>query len=655
MRLNVPNKLIEITVNSVSGTEFFQYANGTGDRWWENGTSPKFYRWEIVASVTTQDHGSHLTREPFEYNGLDIYVGDWIAKTNVGAAFKIVSVESKTESDVTLIVEDEYRYNTFRSSLGDAGLNTGPYIAFSVSPDNLPLIDPLPSIGIGSTFLGNIISRFQSFNERNIFQLQEQGHSFIENDLVAMSGGQFVIAGSNSYDKLVGTVINPGPGPDNFLIQPFNTIHEGIFPALPGSKGDIIYVDDTTGTYTTTVTEKPVYLQLSDAVATEIDGSAINPTVTVGEEIEINDVVVTFSGTSLASAVTNINAASGTNVTASAETTETVIQNGGGSATLFYGIIGADLNSTNPQATINGTTVTFSTTTDGAVRFGPGFASGIDFAEDINNAGITNITASAASNNSTLTITETSGGAITITNVTNDSQNTPWAGPSSCSAIPLSTSASTSEFLRLTRSDGGEIILTDITGTPKDDLGIESAQNGIPPIGLVIEQGIRKGDTYVVADITARNALTPLIGDIAYVLDSGQGEWTLYIWDGGQWIQLTDEDASDVDAQTLSVNATYTSGSPILIGSLSDGARITSITVDVTVVWDDPAATLTVGDSVDNTRFMSTSLNDLTTLGTYYSSPAFQYNTGGIETEVSVYLSSGTATQGSATVTISYI
>jgi hypothetical protein len=120
-------------------------------------------------------------------------------------------------------------------------------------------------------------------------------------------------------------------------------------------------------------------------------------------------------------------------------------------------------------------------------------------------------------------------------------------------------------------------------------------------------------------------------------------------------VQLTDEDASDVDAQTLSVNATYTSGSPILIGSLSDGARITSITVDVTVVWNDPTATLTVGDSVDNTRFMSSSLNDLTTQGTYYSSPAFQYNTGGIETEVSVYLNSGTATQGSATVTISYI
>jgi hypothetical protein len=141
---------------------------------------------------------------------------------------------------------------------------------------------------------------------------------------------------------------------------------------------------------------------------------------------------------------------------------------------------------------------------------------------------------------------------------------------------------------------------------------------------------------------------------MAYVLDSGQGEWTMYIWDGSQWVQLTDEDASDVDAQTLSVDVTYTDSSPIVIGDLSDGSRITSVAVDVTTAWDDPAATLTVGDLTDNSRFMPSDLNDLTSTGTYTSNPAFQYNTGGLETEVSVFFSSGTATQGTATVTITY-
>lgn len=655
--LNVPNKILEVNISSITPLEPFPSANGPNDPYWQNGSNPQPYRWELVISVTTFFHGSHLTREPFEYNGIDIFVGDWIAKGSTGAAYKIIAVESKTESSATITVEDVFRYITFRSENGQASPGTGNSIIFQLSEDGLPLVDPVPQAGIGFTFLGNLQSRFQTYNERNIFELTQTNHTFIRNDLVALNNnGDYVIANSGAFDKLIGRVIDVGPGPNKFLVNPFNEVHENILPALPGSRGSTIYADEINGNLTTTVTRKPVYLQLTNSVSTVITGTVINPTSTVGEELEINGTVITFSGTSLSSAVSDINSVtSSTNVSAAENQLPTTASSTDNGLTLAYGAIGAFTNATGPEITLNGVTVQFTTTTDGSSRFGdPTAASGIDFAEDINNAGITNIKAVAASDNSSLTIEESTGGTITISNVVADNNSTPWAGPSSSTAIPLSTSASNDANIELTRTDGGPITLFDITGTPKTDFGIESAQNGIPPAGLVVEQGIRKGDMYVVADITARNALTPLIGDQAYVLDSGQGEWTLYIWDGSQWVQLTDEDASDVDAQTLSVDVAFNDGSPILIGGLSDGSRVTSVAVDVTTPWDDPAATLTVGDLDVNDRFMISDFNDLTTVDTYVYNPAYQYNTGGLETDVYVFFNSGTATQGTATVTITY-
>lgn len=56
-------------------------------------------------------------------------------------------------------------------------------------------------------------------------------------------------------------------------------------------------------------------------------------------------------------------------------------------------------------------------------------------------------------------------------------------------------------------------------------------------------------DVYVVADITARDALTVETGDVAKVTDAGSGQPETYIYDGSIWIIL--EDSSDV----LSVNS----------------------------------------------------------------------------------------------------
>ena len=40
---------------------------------------PRFNKWEIEATVTTHRHMVPFNKKRFEYNGLDIQVGDWVA------------------------------------------------------------------------------------------------------------------------------------------------------------------------------------------------------------------------------------------------------------------------------------------------------------------------------------------------------------------------------------------------------------------------------------------------------------------------------------------------------------------------------------------------------------------------------------------------
>lgn len=106
IELNVPNKVLETSISSIYGHAYWDHANGSGDLWSSDKGTKKYYRWEITFSVTQQLHGSHLTRDDFKYNGLDVVVGDWIAVASSGDCWKIISISSKTATSVTCIVED---------------------------------------------------------------------------------------------------------------------------------------------------------------------------------------------------------------------------------------------------------------------------------------------------------------------------------------------------------------------------------------------------------------------------------------------------------------------------------------------------------------------------------------------------------------------
>ena len=648
--INKPAKVLSLSISSITGSARWSENDGEGDKWWSGGTNPKYYQWEVQATVTAQAHGSHLTRKDFEYNGLDIQVGDWVAGATTGTCCKIVSISAKTSSSVTMVVEDWLRYNTFRSSIGSGIFGTGPAVVFQINENGHPMLDPVPTSITSNDFYLNINSRFQYLNPQLHYVLDKTAHGFATGDLVSCGASGFAKTNSSTTTKVIGTVTNT-VGANQFMLRP-NTRIVDFLPEIPGSVGDFIYANTLSpgGLTTTSTSGKIQFLKIADPIASSVTGSVVNPTVTSGHVLEINETAVTLTSTTLAQTILDINALTSTHgVTASTAPTPTTATTG--ALSLVYGLVGVYPGGV---ITINGTTVTFLTTTASQATYGVAVGIAQDIADDVNAAGVTNITASVSGSN--VVLTESTGGSITIVNVTNDGSGNPVAGANSGTGWNLSTSASTGSSLKLTRTDGGEILLDELTGTPLTSLGIFSVHNGRPPLAVTVEQGIRtSGGTAVVANNFALNALSAQTGDTAYVIDSGNGEWKFMIYNGTSWIQLSDEDSADVDANTITATVTQAGGTGnTTIGTVSNNSRVTLVSVEVITPFDDTNATLTVGDSGDNDRLVTNDEIDISSTGTYAVQPAYQY-TSGSDTDIVAYLNIGSSTQGEVKILVSYM
>ena len=652
--VNKPAKVLSCTTDSISNNAQWPHNDGLGDKWWKSGANPKYYRWNVTMTVTAQNHGSHLTRKDFQYNGLDVQVGDWIAEATTGICCRIISISSKTATSVTAVVEDWLRYNTFRSTSGNGIFSTGPSVIFQLNENGHPMIDPVPASITSATFYQNINSRFQYLNPQMHYVLDQTSHGFSVGDVISITSSGFAKTTSASASKTVGTITNPGPGPNQFMMRP-NTRIIDFNPAIPGSVGDFIYTDNSTagGLTTNSTSGKVQFLKIADAIASSVTGTQVNPTVTANDVLEINETAVTLTSTTLTQTIADINGGTSTHgVTASSSpspsTATTAVES------LAYGLVGIYPGGV---ITINGTSVTFSTTTAGQAAYGIAVGIGADIIADVNAANVTNITASASG--SDVVLSNSTGGTITIVNVTNDGNGSPVAGASSGTGWALSTSASSGAYIKLTRADGGEILLDETTGTPLSSLGVYSVHNGRHPLAVTVEQGIVAGGggggTTVVADITARNALSATTGDTVYVIDSGNGEYAFFVYNGSAWNLLADEDSANTDANTIDGTVAQSGGTgTTAIGTVSDGSRITLVSIEVTQAFDNIDATLTVGDSGDTDRLVTNDEIDLTSIGTYAIQPAYQYTTGSDAT-INAYLNIGSATTGSAKILVSYM
>ena len=673
--LNIPPKVLSVSVTNVTGTTRWPHNDGAGDRWWQSGSSPKFYKWTVTMSVTATTHGSHLTRDDFQYNGLDVTVGDWIADVTGGKCLKIIGISSKTSSSVTCEVEDWLRYNTFNSSGGTGVFGNGDAVVFNINEDGLPMLDPFPDTIASYSFYPNVMGRFQYLNPQHNYVLDKTAHGFAKSDVIAVaSDGSYVKANSLNLSKTFGIVTEAGPGPNQFIVQPFNKVID-FNPALPGTAGSYIYAD-TDGDLTTSDTGKVVFLKIKDAVSSTATGSVGNPTLSGSANVAVNNIDITFStGANITTIQSGLNAqTSATSVTASTVVDATTVTASTAAGGLSYGVIGSYVDGGSaPQANISSgsgnTTITFTTTTAGQAASYTGIALAEDFVTDIKAANIPNLTATAIGTGSGagFSLTEANGNAINIYTITNDKNGNPFVGGSAnTSGLVALTSASTAQKLKLTRSDGGEILLYDNSGAFTGDVGIFSSHTGSYPIAVNIEQGIRQATVTVYNNITARDAAgTAATGDQAYVLDNGVGEWALYLYDGSGWVKISDEDSANTDAQTLTTTFTapiggFGNSSTTDLGNISPGGKIQSVSVEVHTVFSGQTGGTTpiieVGTTADPDLIAGANEFDLEEAGTFLANPEYLYpSTATDELELKAKCSHFSATAGNITVKVTYI
>lgn len=113
----------------------------------------------------------------------------------------------------------------------------------------------------------------------------------------------------------------------------------------------------------------------------------------------------------------------------------------------------------------------------------------------------------------------------------------------------------------------------------------------------------------VVANLATRNALTPILGNQAYVIDSNDGtgdyinQWSLWIYTitgpSNGWTLLSREEGvtEGVTLEYMITPLSPTSPSIITVGTLETGGRIVLITVEVKVAFNGPA-TLQIGYNI---------------------------------------------------------
>jgi hypothetical protein len=89
------------------------------------------------------------------------------------------------------------------------------------------------------------------------------------------------------------------------------------------------------------------------------------------------------------------------------------------------------------------------------------------------------------------------------------------------------------------------------------------------------------------------------------------------------------------ELNTTVVDFAYNTTSPLTLRSALNGEFIQSVSLIVDTAFDG-TVTLTIGDTGNNSRFMSSSMNDPATVGEYLVRPLYEY---GADTTVKLYLS----------------
>jgi hypothetical protein len=206
--------------------------------------------------------------------------------------------------------------------------------------------------------------------------------------------------------------------------------------------------------------------------------------------------------------------------------------------------------------------------------------------------------------------------------------------------------------------------LSDVDTTGKVDGDALVYDGGTLTWGAVTISGLGASNrTTIVQDIPAMLAQSLKVGDMTYVRDGATvGEWEMYLLltlPGtviGEWSKIATMDSAETDARTIAGDIDVTTISPVLLGNVSTGSRVTLVSIDVSVAFDgSPVLTVgTDGSPTTNTELVSDSEVDLSAIGTYTVTTDVEYLNAS-DTDIKAYFAVGGATVGNARVLVTYV
>ena len=514
MSLTLTPITLSATIDTFVGADLYGESDGLG-------LGSQYLTYNIsLKNINPQNHSDSSTREPLQYNGLDIQSGMFISDTGGGTILKIVSISDKGLGSLSCVVEDvdmmSYRLNSVNSMAGEESI-----VVFALNPEGEPVFAGSP---FQVTALQKILSRF-SLNEKDdrVKFSHALSTSLSKGDIVAVDNtGKLVKYGTaNSSDTKIGIVVDVYKGSKDIFVKPFNDIVRNYSAAekLTGNPGQVYYTDPSNlGDVTTVTGGKAVFMHLNSKIATTAEiTSSTNPGA--GDTITINGVTV-FDGP-------NGDSVADTAAWASSLNTQTSSTNVSAAITQAPGQLNAEGNTMAYPGTIAGQDMVIFTNIQGSAPTAGAFAActisdgnntaTVEFNNPdatVNygtiyeyagpnailaafNTAITNggldITAAlyASSSNAGQAIELTTTGSatgITLANTQADEFGINIVG--SGNATGLSTSATLgASTLTLTRASGGSI---EIDGTPLNggyinQSGVVSSNSGRVPYLLMIE------------------------------------------------------------------------------------------------------------------------------------------------------------------------
>ena len=156
------------------------------------------YTYDATLDITAQLHSGTSGFVAKQYDGRDVYVGDYIATTSQGKILKISSITSTGPTAIVCVLMDEDQMNASvdPTQFGESSIDQDDGILFSIK-EGKPFIFPLPDVlpgGLTNSFATQILSRFNYVSKEKNINVELTPHTFLIGETVLLTNSGWVAA-----------------------------------------------------------------------------------------------------------------------------------------------------------------------------------------------------------------------------------------------------------------------------------------------------------------------------------------------------------------------------------------------------------------------------------------------------------------------------